>query len=130
MNIFAALQARLNYVHQRQEVIASNIANVDTPNYKSRDLAAPKTFQELLGGNGMRMATTNAQHISASQGGGSGRFRTMAGAAFETLPNGNSVSLEQEMLKASQNTSENAMLTNLYRRSMNLLRLASTKGSA
>jgi flagellar basal-body rod protein FlgB len=50
-------------IHQseiRHRVLASNIANVDTPNYQSRDV----TFGQVLG-NEMNMATTNKGHIAA-----------------------------------------------------------------
>lgn len=39
----------LSYITRRQEVVASNIANADTPGYKTRDIAAPATFSSVLG---------------------------------------------------------------------------------
>lgn len=38
----------LTYLTRRQEVIASNIANADTPGYKTRDVAAPAAFGEMM----------------------------------------------------------------------------------
>jgi flagellar basal-body rod protein FlgB len=38
----------LSYLSQRQEVIASNIANADTPGYKTRDVQMPSDFSATL----------------------------------------------------------------------------------
>jgi flagellar basal-body rod protein FlgB len=38
----------LTYLTRREEVIASNIANADTPGYKTRDLASPGDFSSAL----------------------------------------------------------------------------------
>jgi len=51
---------------RRMEVLANNLANVDTPNYKARDL----DFRSVLAASGdpgaaLRLATTDAQHIGS-----------------------------------------------------------------
>lgn len=46
----AELGNYLSYLVRRQEVVASNIANADTPGYQSRDVAAPGDFSAVLGG--------------------------------------------------------------------------------
>ena len=54
---------------QRQELLASNIANADTPNYKARDIDFNSALQNALasksvaGGASGALATTAAQHI-------------------------------------------------------------------
>lgn len=45
----AQLGNYLSYLVRRQEVVASNIANVDTPGYQARDVAAPADFSAALG---------------------------------------------------------------------------------
>lgn len=52
---------------ERASVLASNIANADTPNYKARDIDFKATLQRTLNGQGMRpvqLAQTNAAHIA------------------------------------------------------------------
>ena len=55
---------------RRSSILASNIANVDTPNYKARDI----DFSEMLKnaasqqGSQLRMAQTNRNHIAAQSG--------------------------------------------------------------
>ena len=39
--IFSMLRTKLQYSQERQRVLSENVANVDTPNYRARDLKAP-----------------------------------------------------------------------------------------
>ncbi|TFW29917.1 flagellar basal body rod protein FlgB [Massilia arenosa] len=48
---------------QRQQVLASNIANADTPNYKARDIDFASAMQNALAGSQGGLATTNAGHL-------------------------------------------------------------------
>ena len=50
---------------QRQELLASNIANADTPNYKARDIDFSNALQSALAGKGAGgpLATTAQNHI-------------------------------------------------------------------
>lgn len=53
---------------QRQELIAANIANADTPNYKARDVDFRAALGKALAGNAaenVTAATTSPQHIAA-----------------------------------------------------------------
>ena len=45
-------QTALRVRNQRQEILASNIANADTPNYKARDLDFESAFAQALKQNG------------------------------------------------------------------------------
>ena len=47
LNIFAVLSKRMEWLSQRQKVLAENIANSDTPNFRPRDLN-PSEFQRVL----------------------------------------------------------------------------------
>ncbi|MFP5382022.1 MAG: flagellar basal body rod protein FlgB [Gammaproteobacteria bacterium] len=55
---------------QRQQVLASNIANADTPDYKARDLDFKSTLEGALKGAattaGTRLATTAPSHLAGS----------------------------------------------------------------
>jgi len=82
---------------KRHEVIASNIANADTPNYKAKDL----NFSRILG-NEMGLATTNPKHIPADAGSGvaAGEMRGVDSASWEDK---NNVELDQEVAKMTEN---------------------------
>lgn len=123
----SALRAKMQWHQERQRVLAENIANSDTPNFRPRDLVEP-TFDK----NGMPppgapmgtlpMARTSASHMAAVGGGPS--FPQNRNGGFETRPAGNAVNLEDQMLKVSQNQMDYAAATTLYSRSLNLLKTA------
>lgn len=53
---------------QRAEVLADNMANVDTPNYKAKDIDFRAALDRATGGEGgFGMAATNARHISTGE---------------------------------------------------------------
>lgn len=63
-------QKAINLRQQRQEVLAANIANADTPNYKSRDFDFSAALKNAMGDGNMRLpdtqlALTSARHIPA-----------------------------------------------------------------
>jgi len=62
---FGILPASVALQARRTELLASNIANADTPNYKSRDFDFSRTLQAVAGqGEDMRLATTQANHLT------------------------------------------------------------------
>ncbi len=80
----------------RHRVLASNIANVDTPNYRAKDVK----FGEVLGGE-MRLATTNEKHIAAAAGGSASAQTT----ADDSQPwaDENNVEMDAEVAKMTEN---------------------------
>lgn len=54
---------------RRAEVLASNLANADTPNYKARDLDFRQILADQSGGGQFGLRATNARHISGSGAG-------------------------------------------------------------
>jgi flagellar basal-body rod protein FlgB len=126
----------MSYLTQRQGVIADNIANAYTPNFKAKDLVS---FDEVLKtsaggqggtGGGIQMAVTNAMHLGGA-GGGAAKYQTrIEDNPYEIKPNGNGVILEQQMTQLAQTSADYAMVTSLYHKSVGLLKLALSKGSA
>ncbi|MGE0230616.1 MAG: flagellar basal body rod protein FlgB [Flavobacteriaceae bacterium] len=121
--IIGALKERMHWQQARQTVLAQNVANADSPGYRARDLAEPD-FSALLA-RGTGPARTNAGHMTlASTGMGPESWRAGEAGSFETTPSGNSVDLEDEMMKVAQNQMDYQMATTLYSRGMGLLRTA------
>jgi flagellar basal-body rod protein FlgB len=64
-------ETAINLRAQRQQLLASNIANADTPNYKARDMDFNKSLQAALD-RGQSSSTalnkTNAAHLDANGG--------------------------------------------------------------
>ena len=85
----------MTYERQRQGVIAGNIANLDTPGYRPKDLvrADDTPFEAVL-------AATQPGHFQGAANAGDVRTVEVAGPVD---PDGNAVSLEQEMVKMQMN---------------------------
>jgi flagellar basal-body rod protein FlgB len=123
----SALRTRMQWHQERQRVLAENVANSDTPNFRPHDLVEPKfdpSGVAAVGSMGsLAMMQTSAMHIAPSDGGGQS-FDQDRKAGFETRPTGNAVNLEDEMLKVSANQMDYAAVTSLYTRSLHLLKTA------
>jgi flagellar basal-body rod protein FlgB len=122
----SALRTKMQWHQERQRVLAQNIANSDTPNFKPRELVEPKFDRNgaAAGGPGgpLAMMRTSASHIAPAGGGGS--FGVNSKSGYQTRPAGNAVDLEDQMLKVSANQMDYAAATQLYSRSLNLLKTA------
>jgi len=125
--VLSALRTRMQWHQERQRVLAENVANSDTPNFKPRDLIEPKFDVTGAGATGamgsLAMMKTSTSHIAPADGGGQ-TFEQNRKTGFETRPTGNSVNLEDEMLKVSANQMDYAAVTSLYSKSLHLLKTA------
>lgn len=105
----------LNLRTQRHQVLASNIANADTPNYKARDFNFTTAMQNALSGRaqagGIALATTSAGHISGGSGGGAAQlqFRKETQSAVD----GNTVDMDVERAQITDNAMQYQILTQL-----------------
>jgi flagellar basal-body rod protein FlgB len=129
--LFAMLRQRLGYLGERQRVIAQNVANADTPGYAPRDLKAFKFAAQLQTqqlGVTMQPAQTSAGHMPGGgakrAGMSAGAFRAVKGVDSETTLDGNSVVLEDQMIKMSEARMQYDAAIGFYQKSMALLRLA------
>jgi len=122
----SALRTKMQWHQERQRLLAQNVANSDTPNFKPRELVEPKFDRNgaATGGPGgpLAMMRTSASHILPA--GGRGSFGVDSKSGYETRPAGNAVDLEGQMLKVSANQMDYAAATQLYTRSLNLLKTA------
>ena len=123
--LFQAVKKRLNWLGQRQEVLSQNIANADTPGHRARDLKA-YDFREIVRREAqqLNMTVTDPNQLPGQRK----RLRDFAEAAvkipFETGPNGNSVVLEEQMVKIGEASLKHQLTTELYRKHLALFRLA------
>jgi flagellar basal-body rod protein FlgB len=122
--VLSALRTKMNWHQQRQRILAENVANSDTPNFKPRDLVEPKFDQALTAPVGaVSMARTDPAHIGGS-GSSDSSFAQNGNGGYETRPAGNAVSLEDEMQKSAANQMDFAAATSLYSKSLGLLKTA------
>lgn len=108
----------------RQSVIAENIAHADTPGYRARDIPGFAEAMNEPAGFAPR-ATRPGHMVYPDQPRFEAREETALGA--ET-PNGNSVSLEDQMVRAAELRSSHEMALGVYRKTMDVLRTGIGKG--
>lgn len=124
--LFSMLRGKLGYLSEKQRLIAQNVANAETPGYRPQDLK-PFNFQSQIqmaqssGG----LATTNSGHIAMATTASGSRFKAKRTEDSETTLDGNSVVLEEEMLKMSDARMNYDAAIGFYQKSLNLLRMAS-----
>jgi len=136
-SLIAGIAREMHHLADRQRVVAQNIANNDTAGYKARDVAAPD-FADLLaqqgaGGSGRagvarpRVAPTAAMAALGSRA-GVGAGTILDRDVGETKPDGNNVTLEEQLLKMGQIQADFAAMTSLYRKGQGLMRTALGRG--
>ena len=122
--IFKMMNKRMGWLTQRQQVLAQNIANSDTPHYKPSDLKA-QNFSRFLRPSvpRQRMAVTSANHIEPSKR--PDNFRSeKSREVYETALSGNSVIVEEQLMKVSETQGGYRLATNLYQKHLNMLKSA------
>jgi flagellar basal-body rod protein FlgB len=100
MEAMASYMTRLS---KRQQVVASNIANIDTPGYRTKDISFHATIEQLLAPGTIPMKATHPEHNSMQEL----RFAPVEPEVFEPdglqmRPDHSNVDLDREMLKLSE----------------------------
>ena len=110
--------AAARHAATRQDVIAQNIANADTPGFRARDTGR---FADVYrDGSGAPMRATRDGHLTGSgTEDGSAWIRRSTGIIS---PNGNSVSIEQEMVRSVEAQRDHSKALAIWRASLDLLR--------
>ena len=121
------LRERMSYLNARQDVLSQNVANADSPGYSARDLK-PMSFDDMMkhinsGRSDTSLTTTDPHHIPLSQGQES-EFAGADSPDIEASPNGNTVSLEQEMIKVSDTQAQYQAATSIYAKALQMMRTA------
>ncbi len=128
LGIFKLLNKRMDWLNQRHEVVAENVANIDTPNYRAKDLT-PFTFKTAMEETHHLAPTqTDPGHQRLPRSGDEAGTARPDKSPYETKPDHNAVVAENQMLKMSQIGQDYSLATNLYKKNLSLLRLA-IKGS-
>lgn len=132
-NLFSLLSEKMDYLTQRQGIIAQNIAQANTPDYKPKDIIP---FNEVLqklqstgsATGGFHLTSTNPKHLTGNRGTGNLYASEKTKDVYEVKPSGNAVVLEQQLSQMSDTTSQYQMMTGLYKKTMGLLKTALGRG--
>ncbi len=124
-----AAGAYMSRLSQRQQIVASNLANIDTPGYKTKDMSFHATIQELLSDNTIELRTSRPEHA--------GEWTPVSPQAqiFEVqgLPSRadrNNVDLDREMLNLSETAFGYSLMTQIVRGKLRTLASSINEGRA
>ncbi|MDE3017155.1 MAG: flagellar basal body rod protein FlgB [Pseudomonadota bacterium] len=125
LSLFGVMKAKMNYLSERQGVLAENIANADTPGYKAKDVTAPD-FKKLVGAASqqLQMTMTNPMDMKGTAPSMGAYAVVERGATDELNPNGNNVAIEEEMAKAGKNQMEYQKVLDLYGKAIAMFKTA------
>jgi flagellar basal-body rod protein FlgB len=121
IGILSMLRTRMQWHQERQRVLADNVANSDTPDFRPRDLVEPKFDQLMATPPAVGLVRTDPGHQAAADG--VETFPTTT-SGFEIRPRGNAVNLEEEMMKVADNQMDFQTVSSLYGKSLGLIKLA------
>lgn len=103
-SVSSTLFQQLNFRGERQKVISSNIANINTPNYKTKDLVFQNELDNSLNENSLRMRVTNNKHILTSDINNiNTNPRLVQVSGLQEQNDGNNVNLDSQMSEQSKN---------------------------
>jgi flagellar basal-body rod protein FlgB len=123
--LLGMLKERMSWLSARQDVLSQNVANADTPGYMARDVK-PVDFSDILKGETRTapgLTVTDQRHI-AIQPDTASSFENTNTPDTESNPTGNTVSLEEEMIKVADTQGQYAAAANLYSKMMGMLQTA------
>ncbi len=118
IGVFDLAERRLAWIEQRQAVLARNIANASTPSFQSQDLAP---FAQTLARSSAEPTRTDPRHLSGTQGGDP---RAAHQNPSTRAPDGNTVVLDQQLMKVAETDNSQALTTAVYKRYMGMFSMA------
>jgi flagellar basal-body rod protein FlgB len=122
--ILGMLRTRMQWHQERQRLLAENVSNADTPNFRPSDLAPLKLDSQALSAPNIGVVRTSSAHLNGFGGGSANQFQLAPIRGSEIRPGGNAVSLEDEMLKVAENQMDYQAAASLYAKSLGLVKSA------
>jgi flagellar basal-body rod protein FlgB len=120
LSVFKTASAMAGHAAQSQALISQNVANADTPGYVGKQMPPFASLYSASDAAGSQRAT-RAGHLNGSAVGGEMSPVDMRGG---DNPNDNTISLENEMLKAAQANSHHDRALAIYKSALDVLRVA------
>lgn len=132
--IVNGLVEAMRHLTERQKVIAQNIANSETAGYKAREVEKPN-FAALVNDSSGKSQIARPKINLSERMQALGASTPRAGShvmldrdIVETKPDGNNVTLEEQAMKLAEVQTEFAAASNLYRKQMQLMKIALGSG--
>ena len=103
-SISSKLFEQLNFRGERQKVISSNIANINTPGYKTKELVFEDELKNSITNNSLQMTATNSRHMpNVNSSLANSNPKLMEVENLEEQNDGNNVNLDTQMGEMSKN---------------------------
>lgn len=127
--LFNVMKSKLGYLSERQTLLAQNVANADTPDYKAKDIAAPDfkaiaTRLQSGTSNRMPMQLTSPKHLTGNATANTIFIAENRPTTYEQNPNGNNVVVEEEMMRVAENQAEYQKVLGIYRKTVDMFKIA------
>jgi flagellar basal-body rod protein FlgB len=130
IDLFQVAGDRMRYLTERQTLIARNVANADTPGYKAQDLA-PFVPPSATGGLAatavapVALTQTNPAHLQLEPDAVESQQPVDTEADYGgEKPSGNTVSVEEQMIKSADVSNSFAMASAVYAKSISIMKTA------
>jgi len=126
---FNRLQGAIGAAELRQQVIADNVANVDTPSFKRSEVVFEEYLQRELSGAGapgIAGKRTNAKHFVFGQGGGNLQPQLVTDHLSVMNNNVNNVDIDREMSLLAKNQLRYNALIRQLNHDMGMMRIGIT----
>ncbi len=128
ISLFSSLNQKMNWLTERQKVLAQNIANANTPGYVPKDLkkiSFKAHLDQTNAAGGLRMQTTARGHMPIAGASDSDyEVKVQDTKIGLTGQDGNGVNLEDELIKMSETQMNYGMAVNLYRKHVTMIKTA------
>jgi len=104
-NVTGLLFQQLNFRGEKQKVISSNIANIDTPRYKTKNLKFKDHLDSSNDDFNIQLTRTNSKHFpSLIEAKNDNLFKKFEVQGLEEQNDGNNVNLDTQMAEMSKNS--------------------------
>ncbi len=122
--LFAMLKSKMSYVNARQQVVAQNVANADTPDYTPQDLK-PFSFAAMAQAAGGGLIVNQPGQMAITSPAKTGALKPVDTPDSEARIDGNQVVLEDQMNKLIQSRIDYETAVDFYQQSMSMITTAS-----
>lgn len=144
LTVMRGFADKIGWLESRQKTLAQNIANADTPGYRPMD-AVPYDFKDILamsstsklslasgqtgptaGPGTPKLENTDVAHMNVNGTAGEAQEpdNKKQRRTYEVAPAGNSVVLEEQLLKMGENYADHRLMTNLYQKNVDMMKLS------
>lgn len=129
LQLFSMTQKTMDWLARRQSVLAENVANANTPGYRSKDLK-PLSFKDTLTqpATAVQATVTNPVHVAATIEKPLANDTAKDRRPEESKPDGNTVLLEEQMEKIGQVKSRYELAASLFQKNLGMIKTAIGRG--